>query len=443
MQELSDRGIQVSQVAAIGITNQRETIVVWDAETGEPLYNAIVWNDTRTADLCDELTETLSEDDIRELHELSGLRIATYFSALKLMWLMRRRPDIREKLSNNTAMFGTIDVWLTWHLTGRKAYVTDVTNASRTLLMNINTCQWDPKLRKIFEVPETMKLPSIESSSQTYGVVEGTALHGVPINAILGDQHASLVGQGCLRTGEGKTTYGTGCFMVINTGKELILDGGNDKLLKTVAYQMGKDADVHYAIEGSVAAAGSAIDFLQHNLQLFGDVRETSGIAERLSSSGGVHVITGFSGLLAPHWERRVRGTILGMSPSTTSAHIIRATLESIAFQVNDVLQVAADMNSPVHEHRVDGGVSKNDFLLQFQADITGKPVYRSAQVESTALGVALAAGRVEGLYDLEECARAWRAKRTFEPRMSEGERTSIVNRWNVVLEQVIHAVRS
>jgi glycerol kinase len=404
-------GVGLADVAAIGITNQRETTIVWDRATSRPLAPAIVWQDRRTAERCEELRRAGHGTLVRRK---TGLVLDPYFSATKLRWLLDSVPGARERAERGELAFGTVDCWLAWQLSGGRLHVTDATNASRTLLYDLRTGDWDDELLELFGVPRAL-LPTVCDTSgvvgQTDEAVFGASL---PIAAMVGDQQAALFGQACIGRGMTKVTYGTGCFLLMNTGEEPV--ESQSGLLGTVAMQRAGRRT--YALEGSVFIGGAAVQWLRDGLGIIAEARDSAALAARVKASDGVYFVPALSGLGAPYWEPRARGAILGLTRGTTSAHIARATLEGIAFQVADLLgAVARDAGVTPADVRADGGASHNDLLLQFQADVLGVPVTRAAQTESTALGAALLAGLAVGLWrDEQEAAGLWRAERTFAP---------------------------
>lgn len=421
-------GVEASDVAAIGITNQRETAVVWDRLTGEPVYNAIVWQDTRTQPFIDALAE---DGGVRRFAETTGLPLATYFSASKIAWILDNVDGVRERAENGDLLFGTPDTWVLWNLTGGVdggVHATDVTNASRTLLMDLRTLDWDDELLKAFGVPRAM-LPVILSSSEVYGEAVGTALDGVPIAGILGDQQAATFGQVAFERGESKNTYGTGNFLLVNTGEEIV-DSENG-LVTTVAYRLGGDSP-RYALEGSIAVTGSLVQWLRDNLGIIKDSPEVEELALTVEDNGGVYIVPAFSGLFAPYWRPDARGAILGLTRFANKGHIARAALEAVAFQTREVLDaVIADTNVPLEELRVDGGMVGNDALMQFQADVLGVPVVRPVIIETTALGAAYAAGLAVGVWaDLDELRTMWREDERWKPQIDEAERERRMARW-------------
>jgi len=403
--------LRPSDIAAIGITNQRETTVVWDRETGTPVYNAIVWQDRRTADFCDRLKRDGHEALIRER---TGLVIDAYFSGSKIAWILDNVPGARAKADAGKLAFGTIDSWLVWQLTGGSTHVTDVSNASRTMLFNINTLQWDQDLLKLLRIPASL-LPEVRPSSAVYG--RASTMLGVgdiPIAGIAGDQQAALFGQMCVSPGLTKNTYGTGCFLLQNTGERPVIS--RNRLLATVAWQVG--GKTMYALEGSVFIGGAVVQWLRDGLGIIRSSSEVGALAWSVPDSGGVYLVPAFAGLGAPHWDPYARGTIVGITRGTTAGHIARAAVESIAFQVADLLDaVRDDAGIDLAELRVDGGAAANDGLLQFQADLLGVSVVRPQVTETTALGAAYLAGLAVGFWDsIDTVSRHWRVDRRFEP---------------------------
>lgn len=415
-------------VAAVGITNQRETTVVWDRATGQPVYNAIVWQDTRTQAIVDRL----AEGDVDRYKALTGLPLSTYFSGTKILWILENVDGARERAERSELMFGTTDSWLTWNLTGGPnggVHVTDVTNASRSLLMNLETLEWDEHLLAAFGIPSSL-LPRIASSSEVYGTIESPGpLGDVPIAGILGDQQAATFGQAAFNAGGAKNTYGTGNFLIVNTGTEIVRS--TNGLLTTVAYRLG-DAPANYALEGSVAVTGSLVQWLRDNLGIIRDASEIEELARSVPDNGGAYFVPAFSGLFAPYWRSDARGAIVGLTRFVTKAHLARAALEATAFQTREVLDaVNADTGMPLTELRVDGGMIGNELLMQFQADILGVPVVRPVVAETTALGAAYAAGIAVGFWaSTEEVAANWQEQRRWLPAMSEGHREALVATW-------------
>jgi len=403
--------IDPKDIAALGITNQRETTLIWDRKTGKPYGNAIVWQDTRTRFLCDKLAEVEGKDRFRER---CGLPLATYFSGPKIKWMLDNIPGLREAANQGDAIFGNVDTFLIWHLTGG-AHITDVTNASRTMLMDLQTLDWDAETLEIMAIPRQM-LPEIRPSSQVFGIAKGL-LAGVPIAAALGDQQAALVGQTCFSPGEAKNTYGTGCFMLLNTGEAIV--PSKQGLLTTVAYKMGESPAV-YALEGSIAIAGALVQWLRDNLGIINTSAEVETLANTVEDSGGVYVVPAFSGLYAPYWKDSARGVIAGLTRYATKAHIARAVLEATAWQTREVLD-AMNQDSAVQllSLKVDGGMVGNHTLMQFQSDVLGVPVVRPVVAETTALGAAYAAGLAVGFWSqLAELRENWAVDCTWQPKM-------------------------
>jgi glycerol kinase len=423
---LGRANIGVSDIAAIGITQQRETTVVWDRTTGLPVYNAIVWQDTRTQEICDSL------GDVDQYRSRTGLPIATYFAAPKVRWILENVDGAREKADAGDLLMGTIDTWLIWNLTGGingGVHVTDPTNASRTLLMDLKTLTWDETICAEIGIPMSM-LPQIKSSSEVYGEVDAPpGLKGVPIAGILGDQQAATFGQACLSPGEAKNTYGTGNFVLLNTGTELVLS--QNGLLTTVCYKIGEEPTV-YALEGSIAVTGSLIQWLRDNIQLIGSAPEIEALAKTVDDNGDCYFVPAFSGLFAPYWRGDARGAIVGLTRFINRGHIARAALEAAAFQSREVIEaMEADSGVPLVTLKVDGGMVLNDLLMQFQADILGVPVIRPKVIETTALGAAYAAGLAVGFWASQEDIRAnWAEGKRWEPEMSEAERERLYARW-------------
>jgi len=423
--------VTATDLAAIGITNQRETTVVWDRETGEPVYNAIVWQDRRTADRCDQLKADGYESLVRN-H--TGLVIDAYFSGTKIGWILDHVDGARAKAAAGRLAFGTIDSWLVWQLTGGRVHVTDVSNASRTMLFNIETLTWDDELLKMLDVPASM-LPEVKASSEVYGrVTGGLGLDGVPIAGIAGDQQAALFGQMCVAPGMAKNTYGTGCFLLQNTGTQPVTS--ENRLISTVAWKVGGRTE--YALEGSVFIGGAVVQWLRDGLGLIKTSADVEALAASVPDNGGVYLVPAFAGLGAPHWDPYARGTIVGITRGTTAGHIARAAVESIAYQVADLLDaVRRDSGIALGELRVDGGAATNNILMQFQADLLGVPVVRPAVTETTAIGAAYLAGLAVGFWSSpEEIAKQWRAERRFVPAMPTAEATQLTNRWHDALER-------
>ncbi|MGM0837849.1 MAG: glycerol kinase GlpK [Bacillota bacterium] len=423
---ISESGIKPSQVAGIGITNQRETTVVWEKETGEPIHHAIVWQSRQTATICEELKE---QGHGALFRDKTGLLIDAYFSGTKVKWLLDNVEGAREKADNGDLLFGTIDTWLIWKLSGGKAHVTDYSNASRTLMYNIHELKWDEELLEILQIPKSM-LPEVKGSSEVYAKTVDFHFFGqeIPIAGAAGDQQAALFGQACYDSGMAKNTYGTGCFMLMNTGEKAIKS--ENGLLTTIAW--GLDGKVTYALEGSIFVAGSAIQWLRDGLRMFKDASKSEEYATRVESSEGVYVVPAFVGLGTPYWDSDVRGAVFGLTRGTSKEHFVRATLESLAFQTKDVLRaMEQDSGISLKALRVDGGAVKNNFLLQFQSDMLRVAVERTTINETTALGAAYLAGLAVGFWKSEEeIASQWQVERSFEPKMSEEQQTELYDGW-------------
>lgn len=421
-------------IEALGITNQRETVVVWNRKTGKPYYNAIVWQDVRTEAVVAELAQDGGADRFRAK---TGLPLATYFSALKLGWLLDNVPGLREDAEQGIALFGTIDSFLIWNLTGGPQggeHVTDVTNASRTQLMNLHTLAWDEEMLSTLAIPGAM-LPAIRPSSGMFGTVTSEVMPGVPITGVLGDQQAALVGQTCFEPGQAKNTYGTGCFLLMNTGTEI--RPSTCGLLTTVAYQFGNEPP-HYALEGGVAIAGALVQWLRDNLGIIQTSAEVQTLAEQVDDNGGTYIVPAFSGLYAPYWRTDARGIIAGLTGFVTKHHVARAALEATAFQTYDVLQaMQKDAEIPLKTLRVDGGMVVNDLLMQFQADINNVPVIRPRVTETTAIGAAYAAGLAVGYWSsVDELKANWGIEATFTPSMALEKRTDLLHHWKKAVER-------
>jgi glycerol kinase len=426
---LTKANIRATDVVAIGITNQRETAVVWDRTTGAPVCNAIVWQDRRTASICDGLRKRKLD---RVIRRKTGLIVDAYFSATKVQWILQNVKGARARAKAGELAFGTVDSWLIWNLTGGTMHVTDASNASRTMLFDIRKGDWDDELLKIFGVPRSM-LPEVRSSSEVYAE---TKLLGasVPIAGIAGDQQAALFGQACTKPGMAKNTYGTGCFMLMNTGTKPIASKNN--LLTTVAWRIGNRTE--YALEGSIFIAGAVVQWLRDGLEFFRSAPDVEELAATVRDTGGVYVVPAFAGLGAPHWDQYARGTMVGLTRGTTKAHIARAALEGIALQVMDVLKaMEGDAGIRLKELRVDGGASANDLLMQLQADLLGVPVVRPKVAETTALGAAYLAGLAVGYWkDQADIARQWQVDARFTPKMKPAERSRIAKGWTRALER-------
>ena len=424
---LTKAQISAADVAGIGITNQRETTVVWDRVTGEPIYNAIVWQDRRTAGICDRLKARKLD---RVIRRKTGLVIDAYFSATKVQWILQNVKGARARAKAGGLAFGTVDSWLIWNLTGGKVHVTDVSNASRTMLLDIAKCEWDDELLDLFGVARSM-LPDVRSSSEVYG---DTKLLGapIPIAGIAGDQQAALFGQACTKPGMAKNTYGTGCFMLMNTGTKRIASKKN--LLTTIAWRIGGRTE--YALEGSIFIAGAVVQWLRDSLEFFRSAAEVEALAAGVADTGGVYLVPAFAGLGAPHWDQYARGTIVGLTRGSTKAHIARAALEGIVLQVMDVLRaMEADAGIKLKELRVDGGASANDLLMQLQADMLNVPVVRPRVAETTALGAAYLAGLAVGFWKSQaDIARHWQVDKRFTPAMKPAARARIAKGWERAL---------
>ena len=406
-------GINGDNIAAIGITNQRETTIVWDAETGEPVYNAIVWQDRRTSEFCDSLKK---KDGLTEtIRNKTGLIIDAYFSATKINWILENVPGARQKAQEGKLRFGTVDTWLVWMLTSGEVHVTDVSNASRTMLFNIHTLEWDKELLELFDIPESM-MPEVKSSSEVYGYTKGTILAcEVPIGGMAGDQQAALFGQMCTEPGSVKNTYGTGCFLLMNSGEKPIMSSNN--LLTTIAWKIGDT--VNYALEGSIFVAGSVVQWLRDGLGIIRSAKEVEKLATSVPDNGGVYFVPALTGLGAPHWDQYAKGSIYGITRGTTAGHIARAALEGIAFQTMDIVQaMEKDAGCPLKELKVDGGATANNLMMQFQADILGTSVIRPQVTETTALGAAYLAGLAVGYWDsIDHIKSQWGVEKEFSPQ--------------------------
>ena len=436
---LADAGITRHEVAAIGITNQRETAIVWDRATGKPIHNAIVWQDTRTQDAVDALAV---DGGVRRFAEKTGLPLATYFSATKIAWILDNVEGARARAEAGELAFGTPDSWILWNLTRGAVHATDVTNASRTLLMDLATLDWDDELCEAFRVPRAI-LPEIRSSSEVYGHAESKSLlRETPIAGILGDQQAATFGQAAFDAGESKNTYGTGGFLIVNTGTELVHSGSG--LITTVAYRLGDDAP-RFALEGSVAVAGSLVQWLRDNLGIIGSAPEIETLAKTVDDNGDVYIVPAFSGLFAPYWRPDARGAIVGLTRFATKGHIARAALEAVAYQTLDVVEAAnSELTTPIAELRVDGGMVADELLLQLQADVLGLPVVRPRVAETTALGAAYAAGLAVGLWkDTDELRALWAEDRRWEPAIDEATRARGIVRWHKAVERTLDWVES
>lgn len=428
-------GLSPSEVDSIGITNQRETTVIWDKETGRPIYRAVVWQSKQTSHIADQLVEDGHKDMIQQK---TGLIVDSYFSATKVKWILDQVEGSRERAKKGELLFGTIDTWLLWKLTGGEVHATDYTNASRTMLYNIYDLKWDEEILALLDIPSEM-LPEVRSSSEIYGKTTPTHFYGerIPVAGIAGDQQAALFGQTAFEKGMVKNTYGTGAFIMMNTGKEAI--HSKNGLLTTIAYGIG--GEVYYALEGSIFVAGSAIQWLRDGLRMFASSPESEEYATKVASSENVYVVPAFTGLGAPHWDQDARGAIFGLTRGTTKEHLIRATLESLAYQTRDVLDaMKEDSGIDISRMRVDGGAANNNFLMQFQADILGTAIDRSKIMETTALGAAYLAGLATGFWkDQEEVRKYWEKDRTFEPEISKEESDKLYRGW----QEAVQATRA
>lgn len=421
---LKNNNLSANDIAAIGITNQRETTVIWNKITGQPIHNAIVWQDRRTAGICDQLKADGLESYVRKE---TGLVIDAYFSGTKVKWLLDHIKGARKEAEKGNLLFGTIDSWLIWKLTGGQVHVTDYSNASRTLLFNIRSLKWDRKMLKVLDVPENI-LPEVRSSSEVYGQTLPSFFGAsIPIAGVAGDQQAALFGQACHASGMAKNTYGTGCFMLMNTGATPV--ASKTGLLTTIAW--GLNGEVHYALEGSVFIAGAAIQWLRDGLKLVDDAKDSEYFASKVGDTGGVYVVPAFAGLGAPYWDMYARGAIFGLTRGTSKAHLIRATLESMAYQTKDVLSaMEKDAKLPLKTLRVDGGACANNFLMQFQADILGVTVERPKIIETTALGAAYLAGLATGFWQMKDISTAWQLDKSFKSNMDDKERKHLYKGW-------------
>ena len=425
--------LTAQEIAAIGITNQRETTVVWNKETGEPVYNAIVWQDRRTSSFCDEIRKNYA----RIIREKTGLETDAYFSASKLNWILENVENARSQAENAELLFGTIDSWLIWKLTSGKAHITDVSNASRTMLFNIDTLDWDDELLEIFKIPRSV-LPKVVSSSEIYGEVSNVEeLNGVKIAGNAGDQQAALFGQLCFEKGSSKNTYGTGCFMLQNVGEVPVKS--ENKLLTTIAWKIGEKTE--YALEGSVFIGGAVVQWLRDSLEIIEDSADVEDLAATVEDNGGVYFVPAFAGLGAPHWDQDARGIIIGLTRGTGKAHIARAAIESICYQTADLLEaMQRDARNDLKELRVDGGAARNDALLQFQADILQIPVVRSQITETTALGAAYLAGLAVGFWkSTEDLRHHWQEDKRFVPEMPREKAEELKAKWREAVNRALN----
>ncbi|XP_076285245.1 glycerol kinase 1 isoform X2 [Lasioglossum baleicum] len=434
MDKLSSIGLSASDIKAVGITNQRETTLLWDKDTGEPLHNALIWHDMRTTTTLEDILDSVPNKTRNKhyLKPLCGLPLSPYFSALKIRWLIDNIPRVKQSIEAEKCIFGTVDTWLIWNLTKEKLHVTDVSNASRTLLMNIETLKWDPLLCKFFGIPRKI-LPEIRSSAEKFGTISTPEiLSGVLLSGCVGDQQGALLGQLCLKPGEAKATYGTGCFLLYNTGSVKV--DSHQGLITTIAYKIGKSPAV-YALEGSVAVAGAALSWLRDNMQLYSNISECQEMAERAKNSGDVYFVPAFSGLYAPYWQQDARGVICGITEETQDDHIVRAALEAVCFQTRDILEaMAKDSGTQLTTLRVDGGMTVNNLLMQLQADLTGINVVRPNMVETTALGAAMLAAIGAELIDINDVDASQVTK--FSPEIGENERDLRYSKWKMAIER-------
>lgn len=425
------RGVDVSEIACIGITNQRETTILWDKNTGKPVYNAIVWQSRQSSDICDELKKLGLESYIREN---TGLVIDAYFSGTKIKWILDNVEGVREKAEKGEILFGTVDTWLVWNLTGGKIHITDYSNASRTMIYNIKTLKWDEKLLDILNIPPEI-LPEVRQSSEIYGNTKAEIFGGqIPVSGIAGDQQAALFGQLCFQEGMAKNTYGTGCFLLMNTGEKPVQS--KKGLLTTIAW--GLNGKVEYALEGSIFVAGAAIQWLRDELKIIHDAADSEYFAKKVESTNGVYVVPAFTGLGAPYWDMYARGVIVGLTRGSNRNHIIRATLEAIAYQTRDVIEaMIEDSGINLTVLKVDGGASANDFLMQFQSDILNVNIERPDITETTALGAAYLAGMATGFWKSKgEVIQNWNMNKKFIPAMGEDERNKLYTGWKKAVER-------
>ncbi|XP_071774384.1 glycerol kinase-like isoform X1 [Centroberyx gerrardi] len=441
-EKLGQLNIDISNIKAVGVTNQRETTLVWDKETGEPLYNAIVWLDLRTQSTVERLINKTPGRNKNHLKQKTGLPISTYFSAVKLRWLLDNVEEVRQAVQSQRAMFGTVDSWIIWCLTGGRnggIHCTDVSNASRTMLFNIHTMDWDPELCRYFDVPMEI-LPKVRSSSEIYGLMKSNSLAGVPISGCLGDQSAALVGQMCFKDGQAKNTYGTGCFLLRNTGATPVMS--EHGLLTTVAYKMGKDEAACYALEGSVAIAGAVVRWLKDNMGIVQSTSEIEKLAAAAGTSYGCYFVPAFSGLYAPYWEPSARGIICGLTQFTNRNHLAFAALEAVCFQTREILDAMnLDSGIPLRQLQVDGGMTSNRLLMQLQADILCMPVVRPSMSETTALGAAMAAGAAEGVevWSLSPGQLPDVTSETYQPQINTDESEFRFARWKKAVQKAMN----
>lgn len=428
---IAKKNIRPEEIIAIGITNQRETTVVWDKESGEPIYHAIVWQDRRTAAICDDLKEKGLTDYVREN---TGLVIDAYFSGTKIKWILDNVEGARKKANNGQLAFGTIDSWLIWKLTGGKVHATDYSNASRTMIYNINTLEWDKEMLKVLDIPSSM-LPTVNESSRVYGYTEKSLFYGtsIAIAGVAGDQQSALFGQACFEAGMAKNTYGTGCFMLMNTGNRKI--NSHSGLITTIAW--GINGQIEYALEGSVFIAGAAIQWLRDGLKLIDSAPDSEYFAMKVPDTDGVVIVPAFTGLGAPYWDMYARGAVFGLSRGTTKAHFIRATIESLAYQTHDVLKaMEKDSKITLASLRVDGGASANNLLMQFQADVLQVKVDRPKVIETTALGASYLAALAMNVTDIPTIQKNWQIDESFFPRMQIDESSRLIKQWHKAIEK-------
>lgn len=439
IENLKKLDIDPADIVAVGITNQRETTIVWDPTTGQPLHNAIVWLDVRNTGTVDKMLSKVRDKNAEYLKPLCGLPLSTYFSACKMRWLLDNIPEVKKAVDDKKCYFGTVDTWLIWNLTGGVnggLHITDVTNASRTMLMNIKTLQWDSSLCKFFGIPVHI-LPTIRSSSEIYGYLSDGPLQGIPLSGCLGDQQSALVGQMCFLQGQAKNTYGTGCFLLYNTGTLLIQS--THGLLTTVGYRLGKNAPVIYALEGSIAVGGAALRWLRDNLQLIQNVQDSGTLAEKARKIGHVVFVPAFSGLYAPYWRKDARGVIAGITEETSKENIVKAALEAVCFQTRDILEAMdKDCGIPLSRLLVDGGMTCNNLAMQMQADLCGIPVVRPIMAETTALGAAMAAGCAEGIGVWDLASMHSVPSDTFYPSISDDARDIRYSRWKMAIQRCL-----
>ncbi|MEN8153897.1 MAG: glycerol kinase GlpK [Acidobacteriota bacterium] len=424
---IESSSVDVREIAAIGITNQRETTILWDKRSGEPVYNAIVWQCRRTADICNKISEDKKFEEY--IRENTGLVVDAYFSATKIKWILDNVAGVRKKAERGDILFGTVDTWLLWNLTRGEKHITDYSNASRTMLFNIRTLKWDEDILGYLNIPESI-LPEARSSSEIYGYTAPEIFGGreIPVSGIAGDQQAALFGQACFEKGMVKNTYGTGCFMLMNIGEEYVRS--RNRLLTTIAW--GLNGRVEYALEGSVFIAGASVQWLRDELKLIRDAAESELMAEKVKDTNGVYIVPAFTGLGAPYWDMDAKGLITGLTRGTNNSHLIRATLESIAYQTKDILEaMRADSGQKIKTLKVDGGASENNFLMKFQANILGVKTIRAKITETTALGAAYLAGLAVGFWeDAGEIAKKWKGSSVFTPKMGKKERESLYDGW-------------